>query len=565
MSFIGIDLGTTHSLISVYKEGGHQLIPNAFNEYLTPSIVGVDDDGTVLVGKTAGERLVSHPALTINAFKRRMGTNHSIKLGRQSFRADELSALVIKSLLEDAQRFLGEKVTEAVISVPAYFNDAQRQATKAAAQIAGIKVERLINEPTAAALAYGLHDRAEECHFLVLDLGGGTFDVSVLELFDGVMEVHATAGDNYLGGEDFTEVLVAKALQEFSLEARNIPLQPLAVLRKKCNTLKHQLSTNDSATLDFIYQKQTYQWSVSREDFAKMTAELLTRLRFPIERALKDSSISPAELDDIVLVGGATRMPVFHAMITRIFGRFPSCTIDPDKVVAIGASIQAALKSNDKALEDLVLTDVCPYTLGTDVCIDVGEDDYESGHYFPIIPRNSKVPVSRVKTLYTMYDNQIKMNIGIYQGESRLVKNNVKLGELSIDLPKDKAGEQSVDVRFTYDVNGILEVLVTTNANGEEKSFVIHNGDNVLEEQEIQQCLAKLASLKQHPYEQAENRFILARAERLYEACLGEQRNYIGEMIVSFERILKTQGPDEIKRAQKQVTEILDSMDTEIL
>ncbi|MBP6751031.1 MAG: molecular chaperone HscC, partial [Xanthomonadaceae bacterium] len=363
---VGIDLGTTHSLIGVYAEDGSRLFPNALGESLTPSVVSVDGD-RVLVGQAARDRLISHPRQTVAAFKRWMGSDRQTRLGERTFRPEELSALVLRSLLADAEAALGEKPTEAVISVPAYFSDAQRKATRAAGELAGVKVERLINEPTAAALAYGLQNREGEGRFLVFDLGGGTFDVSILECFDNVFEVHASAGDNFLGGEDFLELLVEAFCQDQQLRSGALPAAELGQLRRRLELLKRELTGKQETTLEIALGGREYAWRIDEDRFAKLADPLLQRMRTPIERAMRDAKLQPTQLDEIVLVGGASRMPLISRLVSRMFGRLPLRHINPDHAIALGATVAAGLKTRDAKLEEIILTDVCPYTLGTEV------------------------------------------------------------------------------------------------------------------------------------------------------------------------------------------------------
>lgn len=558
---VGIDLGTTHSLVAVWRDGATQLVSNALGEWLTPSVVGLDDDGHVLVGKAARERLQTHPGSTTALFKRHMGSAHEVKLGSRSYRPEELSALVLKSLKADVERAFGEPVTEAVISVPAYFSDAQRKATRVAGELAGLKVEKLINEPTAAALAYGLHQKEGETSFLVFDLGGGTFDVSILELFDGVMEVRASAGDNFLGGEDFDQLL----LEHFVTLHRNESGFPSAVavkqsLRREAERVRKALGQDASA--EFVLRHADREWrkTVTQDQLIELYAPLLDRLRAPIERALRDARIRVADLDEILLVGGTTRMPLIRKLAASLFGRFPSISLNPDEVVAHGAAIQAALKARDAALDEVVLTDVCPYTLGIEVSRSMGKIQ-ESGHYLPIIERNSVVPVSRVKTVNTLQDNQRQVLVRIFQGESRLVKDNIALGELDIAVPAHKAGEVELDVRFTYDSNGILEADVRIPMTGEAHTLVIENNPGVLTPAEIQERLKALEALKIHPREQQVNTHLAARLERLYQEYLGDARERVGMWASQFQQALETQDERQISEVRKRLVEQVDQFE----
>lgn len=376
---VGIDLGTTHSLIGVHDTEGGRLFANPHGSVLTPSVISIGDDGSLLVGQSARERLVTHPQHSVAAFKRWMGSPRETKLGERSFRPEELSALILRSLIADAEAALGSKIEEAVISVPAYFSDAQRKATRVAGELAGIRVERLINEPTAAALAYGLQERGGEGRVLVLDLGGGTFDVSLLEMFDGVVEVHASAGDNFLGGEDFLEALVEGFCAEHRLDAAKLAPGDSAQLRRRLEQLKRELSTQAQAAITLSIAGQSYAWEIDEARFAQLAEPLLQRMRTPIERALRDAKLKPSELDDIVLVGGAVRMPMISRLATRMLGRLPLRHVNPDHAIALGAVVAAGLKSRHESLREVVLTDVCPYTLGTQVARQGNDGQVRSG------------------------------------------------------------------------------------------------------------------------------------------------------------------------------------------
>jgi len=549
---VGIDLGTTHSLVAVWRDGATELVANARGHTRTPSVVGLDDQGRVLVGQAARERLHTHPHLTTALFKRYMGSNQQVTLGGRAYRPEELSALVLKSLKEDVERAYGEPVTEAVISVPAYFSDAQRKATRVAGELAGLRVDKLINEPTAAALAYGLHQRDKETSFLVFDLGGGTFDVSILELFEGVMEVRASAGDNYLGGEDFDQLLLehfVQAQQGNDFPGATTLLQPL---RREAERVRRQLGQAQQA--DFVVRVEGREWRhvYPQDALADLFAPLLARLRTPIERALRDARIRASDLDEVLLVGGTTRMPLVRKLAAGLFGRFPSISLNPDEVVAHGAAVQAALKARDAALEEVVLTDVCSYTLGMETVRQVG-DRHESGHYLPIIERNSVVPVSRVQTVYTVGDQQEQVLVKVFQGESRLVRDNVLLGVLEIPVPRRKAGEVALDVRFTYDINGILEAQVSIPLTGEQHALVIENNPGVLSPEEVRERLAALAELKTHPRDQQPNTLLLARLERLYQESLGEVRELIGAWAAQFQRVLETQDERQIREVRHEL------------
>lgn len=558
---VGIDLGTTNSLVAVWLDGTPQLVANALGSFITPSVVGLDDDGQVLVGQVARERLQTHPQLTTSLFKRFMGSAHEVRLGKRTFRPEELSALVLKSLKADVERAFGELVTEAVISVPAYFSDAQRKATRVAGELAGLKVDKLINEPTAAALAYGVHNK-EETTFLVFDLGGGTFDVSILERFDGVMEVRASSGDNFLGGEDLDDALVQRFIERQQGAGLPDTSQPLLRhrLRREAQRVRHALGQEDSVTFSLRDQDREWTEVFTQEQLRQALEPLLERLRSPIERALRDARIRVADLDEVLLVGGTTRMPLVRKLVAGLFGRFPSMHLNPDEVIAQGAAIQAALKARDAALEEVVLTDVCPYSMGIETTKQNGER-YDTGHYLPIIERNCVVPVSRVEQVQTLHDNQKEVLVKIFQGESRLVKDNIFLGELSVPVPPRKAGEVNLDIRFTYDNNGLLEADVSIPLTGEKHRLVIENNPGVLSRAEIDTKLKALEGLKIHPRDQQVNSMIMARLERLYQECLGEVREYVATLASDFQRVLDSQDERQIRELRIAVNERLDQLE----
>lgn len=564
MAIVGIDLGTTNSLISCYTDNGVVVIDNSFGEKLTPSVVSVDEDGQIFVGKIAKERQITHPNDSVSLFKRNMGSKKEYKLGDKNYLPEELSSFIIRSLKEDAEKFLGEKVEEAVISVPAYFNDTQRRATKRAGELAGLKVERLINEPTAAAIAYGLHEKNSNTKFLVFDLGGGTFDVSVLEIYRNIMEVRAVGGDNYLGGEDFTKVLIEIFARENNIELPDEISKEYNMIRKQAEIAKRAFSSERVVEMKAVVDGQEYSLEISINDYEKQCELLLSRLRKPIERALSDAAIKLSEIDTIVLVGGGTKLPIIRTFVSKLFGRLPATNIDPDEVVAMGAGIQAAMKKRDKTLKEIVLTDVCPFTLGTNTSVEKPGGYYESGHFFPIIERNTIIPVSRVERLYTVRDNQKKITVEILQGESRLSKDNILLGELSVVIPPSPKGEQAIDVRYTYDINGILEVEVTVVSTGIKKSVVIEKNPGYMSKEEVQERLEELQEIKIHPKDEDANRHLIERGERLYEETIGDYRRLIDEGIRRFEEALDKQDKRIIETEYENLKNLLNDIEGEI-
>ena len=554
MSIVGIDLGTTNSLISVFTDEGPELIPNALGEFLTPSAVGLSDDGSVLVGQAAKDRLVTHPDITKSRFKRYMGTNWGEKLGRKHYRAEDFSALVLASLKADAEAHLGEPVERAIISVPAYFNDVQRKATIAAGQIAGLKVERLINEPTAAALAYGLNDKDGESTFLVVDLGGGTFDVSILEMFDGVMEVRASAGDAFLGGEDFTDVVTEYFAETLKTKLQDFSTKKAAMLRDLADQAKAKLSSEREVSFKFIDDKDIEQTlSLTRTKFEQLCEGLLKKLRHPIQRAVMDAGLRAENIDQVVLVGGATRMPIVRSLIARMFKTFPVHNLDPDHVIVMGAAVQAGLVSRHSALDDIVMTDVCPFTLGTEVSIEIARGQYEDGQFQPIIERNTVIPVSRSVINSAMHKGQTQLNLRIFQGEAPRVANNVFLGQVNVPIPKNTKEHEAVDIRFTYDVSGVLEVLVEVLSTKKLSRLVIEGNPGALSKTEIDARFKELDKLKIHPRDEAVNAAFMARLAKAYENQLGDARQDIQHMISVFEAVLAKQNAREITEVREEI------------
>ena len=552
---IGIDLGTSNSAVCIWQNGQAVLVPNAYGQNLTPSVIGLDDDGHILTGAPAHARLFTHPDLTLSSFKRFMGTDHQFRLGNQYFRAEELSALLLRSLKADVEQHCGCNVDRAIITVPAYFNDIQRKAVKTAGEMAGLRVERLLNEPTAASLAYGLANQQEQ-KFLVFDLGGGTFDVSIIDMFEGVIEVRASSGDVFLGGDDFTRSLVSWMLAQYpQLNKEESGLQGrLVTLAERA---KRQLTSQDSVSVSYQHDGETLSWTITNDILAQCCESALERMKKPVIQALRDAKFSPDQVDHIVLVGGATRMPLVRQAVARLFGRFPRTDLHPDEAVALGAGIQAGLAMQDQALDDIVLTDVMPFTLGIEIARRKG-DGYESGHFLPLIERNSFVPVSRVESIVTITPQQKVIELAIYQGEARRVTDNILLGSLSVDVPPRPAGEITADVRFTYTLDGILEVECKVDNTGEMQKLVIEKSPGSLTPEQISASLLRLENIKQHPREQLVNRHLVAETNAFYEQSLGDQRRYIADHLYRFESVLDTQDARLIAEARKEIEGLLE-------
>ena len=564
MPIIGIDLGTTNSLAAVMGPDGAVIIPNSFGENLTPSIISVLPDGEILTGKIAAERRFTDPAATASVFKRSMGTKKEYRLGGgdgRVFLSEELSSFIIRKLKEDAEVWLGESVTEAVISCPAYFGEAQRRATKTAGELAGLKVERIISEPTAAAIAYGLHERNSASKFLIFDLGGGTFDVSILEYTGSIMEVRAVAGDNYLGGEDFTNVLKDLFLAQHKLKEASIEPSVQAALYKAAEMAKRSFSKERVVTMQVIVDGEPLQSQFTAAEYEDYCEPLMLRLRTPVVRTLSDASLRASDIDAVVLVGGATKMPLIRSFVGKLFGLLPASSIDPDEAVALGASVQAAMKERNEYVRELLLTDVCSYTLGIETSHRQPNGLIRSGLYTPIIERNTVIPVSRSERFYTMHDSQEQIDVKIFQGEARNTRDNVFLGSLEITVPPKPAGEESIDVRFTYDVNGILEVEVKTASTGELASMVIEKNPGAMTEEEIRDSLEALKHLKIHPRDKDEYRFLLEKGERLYMEQTGDSRQYVADALVNFEAVLERQNRTEIETAAAELNEFFEALE----
>lgn len=561
---VGIDLGTTHSLIGHYGPDGPRLFPNALGEYLTPSVVSMDGEGHVLVGQAARDRMISHPADSVASFKRWMGSARETRLGQRLFRPEELSAIVLRALIADAEAATGEKVTEAVISVPAYFSDAQRKATRAAGELAGIRVERLINEPTAAAIAYGLQEKKDGTRFLVFDLGGGTFDVSILELFDGVVEVHASAGDNFLGGEDFLDALEQALCADNGIDPKSLSAGEHGQLRRRLERAKRELTANAQASVELTLGERHVLWQVDEERYARLSDPLIQRMRAPLERAMRDARLQPDQLDEVVLVGGASRMPLVARLVSRMFGRLPLRHVNPDQAIGLGACVAAGLKARDQRLDEVILTDVCPYTLGTQIARRDEHGQVQNGLFSPIIHRNSTVPVSREETYYPLHPNQKFLQLDIYQGESPLVERNIKLGEIMVPIqPGLPTEENGVRLRFTYDINGVLQAEATKLRTQEQFEVILEQNPGLLSQEDIRARLASLADLKVHPRGKQENLALIARAERIYEEHL-QARDAVQQWIVQFRQSLESQDEHTIREHRHNFAQALDQLERQL-
>ena len=476
---IGIDLGTTNSVVAVMEGGTPTVIANAEGARTTPSIVGFSKTGERLVGQLAKRQSIINPERTIISIKRKMGEDYKIKIDDKNYTPQEISAMILRKLADDASSYLGEKVTSAVITVPAYFNDAQRQATKDAGKIAGLDVLRIVNEPTAAALAYGL-DKVKPEKVLVFDLGGGTFDVSILEIGDGVHEVLSTSGDTHLGGDDFDEKVMDWICDEFKksegIDLRN-DKQAMQRIKEASEKAKCELSSvvETTVNLPFITADANgpkhMDISLTRAKFEDLCRDLLDRCKKPVENAIKDAGLSKGEIDEVVLVGGSTRIPAVQALVKDYTGKDPNQSVNPDEVVAVGAAIQAGVLAGE--VKDIVLLDVTPLTLGIETLGSVST---------PLVPRNTTIPVSKSQVFSTAENNQTAVDINVLQGERPMAKDNKSLGMFRLDgIPPAMRGLPQIEVTFDIDANGIVNVSAKDKATNKEQKITITNSSNLSE------------------------------------------------------------------------------------
>jgi molecular chaperone HscC len=564
---VGIDLGTTFSLVAGMRADGPVVFPNALGAGLTPSAVSVLDGGELVVGAAARARATTHPERTALVWKRDMGTERVWRVADRSFTPPELSALVLRSLKTDAEAALGHAVEEAVVTVPAYFDETQRRATRDAGAIAGLRVERIINEPTAAALAFGLHERHREMRAVVFDLGGGTFDVTVLEIIEGVIEIQSSAGDSRLGGEDFAEALAVGAAGRLGVPVEVLRADPKtwARLLAASEEAKRALTSAESTrialpNLSVEGRPRDVDVVVTRAEAEVLWAPILDRLRAPTLRALRDAGLAPADMNEVLLVGGATRMPCVIRLASQIFERVPDRRLPPDEAVALGAAIQAGLKQGHAAVDDVVVTDVAPFTLGIAVAAEFG-GQLVRGMFAPILERGTVIPASRIKSFSTMSDNQKEILVEVFQGEHASCEKNKRLGQYALrNLPPGPAGSQGITVRFSYDLNGLLEVDMTVLSTGRRETLVVEQTPGRLTAQQIADARKGLERLKFHPREALPNTTALARADALFVELVGPARGALGEVIAHFRATLESQIPELIDEARGQLLAMVEQL-----
>lgn len=533
---IGIDLGTTNSCVAVMEGGEAVVIPNREGNRTTPSVVGFKKDGERIVGETAKRQAITNPDRTIISIKRHMGTSHKETIDGKEYTPQEISAMVLQKLKADAEEYLGSTVTQAVITVPAYFNDSQRQATKDAGKIAGLEVLRIVNEPTAAALAYGL-EKNEDQTILVFDLGGGTFDVSILELSDGLFEVKATSGDNKLGGDDFDDVVMEHLVAEFRKEQGvDLSKDKAAVQRLKdaAEKAKKELSTLLTTTISLPFitvvdgVPQHLELNLTRAKFEELTASLVERTMGPTRRALQDAGLSPDKIDKVVLVGGSTRIPAVQEAVKKLIGKEAYKGVNPDEVVAIGAAVQAGVLTGD--VKDVVLLDVTPLSLGIETA---------GGVFTKMIDRNTTIPTSKSQVFSTYADNQTSVEIHVLQGERSMAADNKTLGRFMLgDIPPAPRGIPQIEVTFDIDANGIVNVSASDKGTGKSQKITITSSSGLSDEE-----IDKMVKEAERNAEEDRKR------KELVEA-----RNNADQLIYTVEKTIKDLG-DKVDASEIQKAE----------
>lgn len=554
MAILGIDLGTTNSLGAVYRNGKVELIPNRFGSFLTPSVVSVTEDGSVVTGQIAKERLITHPKDTAFSFKKNMGSDQKYNLGGKTFLPEELSGFLVSAIVEDAKEYMGEEIKDVIISVPAYFHDKQRVATKRAGALAGVNVKRIVNEPSAAALA-SYFDTQNEQLFLVFDFGGGTLDVSIVDCFDTMVEILAVSGDNHLGGDDFNEAVADGFLREHQLQRENLSEKEYAILLRQAEKCKIALSTEQEVKMTAVLGGQTYQSVYTNERMMRESSAVWKRIQTVLRRALRDSRVEVEDIDAVILAGGSGKMPLVQSYMEQLFDQTPLVTGFSDQLIARGLGLVCGVMERKDEVRDYILTDICPFTLGTGVN---NEADPKHPYMSAIIERNSILPCSKIRGFSTAADYQSEVKIEILQGEEPYAEDNVQLGVVTVAVPKKKKGMESVDVRFTYDINGILEVEVTVVSTGKSVKKVLSQN---MDEKEIAKRMKQLEKLKVHPKDMTENQLILERLQALYEEALPETRDRLMYHIRNFESTLAEQDARRIRKYREFLEHMIASLE----
>lgn len=572
MAIIGIDLGTTNSAMAVYKDGKAVIVVNGSDQRTTSSVYQLKPNGEEVVGVSAKKGAASLPHHTVLEIKRKMGLDEVIKVGDREYRPEEISSKILRYLKKSAEEKLGEEVTEAVITVPAYFTDAQRKSTKMAGELAGLRVERIINEPTAAALAF-CHDHLDQDQYvLVYDLGGGTFDVSLVELFDGVVEVKASTGDNFLGGSDFDEMIIHIMKSKFQKE-NGIQMEDIApdssalynLLKETAEFAKIELSTQVETDISMPFiglinnLPVSFNYLLTRREFENAIREKVESTIEKTKSTLTDAGIPIDKVSEILMVGGSTRIPLVRESVEAAFGKKVRVDINPDEVVATGAAVQAALKSGAiNAAIGLIAIDVCPYTLGLAVSNFVNGQPVP-GYFDPIINRNSAIPTTEVKVYNTVEDYQTKMNIKVYQGESKFVaENQLVSDELHIDgIPSNEAGKEEVEISFSYDINGAIHLGAKILSTGKEVSQVIQYQHGVMSESEKQGALIRMEeeALDTDLYESMKK--AIYNAEKMMEDCSPKDKERIQSILSEIDVVVTAKDHKALKKLDEQLMDLL--------
>ena len=556
MTILGVDLGTTNSLAVVYKKGKPVLIPNAFNEYITPSVVSILN-GKIVVGKLAKERLVTHPEYSASLFKRTMGSDVTYTLDRKEYDSATLSSFVVKQLIEDAQNYLHEEISEVVISVPAYFNARQRQDTKRIGELLGVKVERLINEPSAAAIACHMDDEYET--FVVFDFGGGTLDVSVVDCFENVISINAISGNNHLGGTDFDRAIAEYFCSKNGLNYNVLDPSFQQSILRACEQAKIKLSTQNVVKVSLIHLNKNYNCVFDENVLLNITKSLLDSCKIVIGKAVKDSGFSASELDSLILVGGSSQMPVLQHYLSDALNIPVLKEANMDSLVVLGLGKYIGIKQRDENIKDLVVTDICPFSLSTST---YNEQNPDLELSTVLIPKNSVLPTSKKMTLRTVHKGQTKVNISVFQGQAMYAKENLFLGQAFIHVPRNMHDYESFDLIYSYDINSMLYVEAIVHSTKEHYIFRVSKGD-VLEKVDASVRLDSIKEVSLTLYQNNEVDALLARIERIYQEVDDETQEYLMRLHADFTKDMDTliNNIQKRKRLINQVSRILDQIE----
>ena len=556
MTILGVDLGTTNSLAVVYKEGKPVLIPNAFNEYITPSVVSILD-GKIVVGKLAKERLVTHPECSASLFKRTMGTDITYTLDKKEYDSATLSSFVVKQLIEDAQNYLSEKITEVVISVPAYFNARQRQDTKRIGELLGVKVERLINEPSAAAIACHMDDEYET--FVVFDFGGGTLDVSVVDCFENVISINAISGNNHLGGTDFDRAMAEYFCSKNGLNFNVSDSSFQQSILRACEQAKIKLSTQRVVEVSLVHLNKNYNCIFDENVLFNITHSLLESCKNVIGKAVKDSGFSASELDSLILVGGSSQMPVLQHYLSNALNIPVLKEENMDSLVVLGLGKYIGIKQRDESIKDIVVTDICPFSLSTST---YNEQNPDLELSTVLIPKNSVLPTSKKMTLRTVHKGQTKVNISVFQGQAMYAKENLFLGKAFIHVPRNMHDYESFDLIYSYDINSMLYVEAIVHSTKEHYIFRVSKG-NFLEKVDASVRLDSIKEVSLALYQNNEVDTLLARIERIYQEVDEQTQDYLMRLHADFTKDMDTLINNIQKRKHliNQVSQILDQIE----